>query len=211
MRIRQICAALALVLVCEVAAAQNVAPAPITQQSPFPSRGPKEGWLTVDNHDWQPYYLSINPSSKRMSISKNPNGGFLINSGQSVTVAVIKHGYKLNGDTGMNLEVKIREGEATKLDLNPFGPQGNTGLLGVATARDKVRSEVLFANYAPPPVVVTPAPAPVVVTPAPAPVVVQPAPVVVAPPAPYYGSGISFEYYSGGGWGDYGGVSFWYY
>lgn len=174
---------------------QPIVPVQVARATVMPSLYAKEGWLSVMNRDWIPYYLNIDFKRERMFLSKNPNGGALIQSGQNLILNIRKDGYKLYGDSGRGLEVKIREGETTTLSLEPFGVFGNSGLTGVAATRDKVRSEVLFNNYVPPPpVVVMPAPAPVVVVPAYPP----PPPVYYTRPPYYYRdrgwNGIYFEY-----------------
>lgn len=151
-----------------------VFPVEISVSSPYPPRFEKEGFLSISNRDWQPYYLSINLKDKRMFLSRVPNGGIAIQSGENVVLNIRKEGYKLYGDSGEKLTVKIRDGETTTLSLEPFGVFGNSGLVGVSIDRDNRRREVLFNNYVPtvvvqPPVVVQPAPPPVVVVPAPPP------------------------------------------
>lgn len=144
-----------------------ISPVAITSSSAYPPRFAKEGWVSFANHDWIPYYVNINPGSKRIFLSKFPNGGAAIESGSSLVVNLRKETYKMYGDSGEDLKVKVRENETTSVALNPYGVFGNSGLTGVSVDRDKVRSEVLFRNYAPPPAVV-----------------VQEAPVVVVPAAP---------------------------
>ncbi|MDR1613155.1 MAG: hypothetical protein LBT97_10310, partial [Planctomycetota bacterium] len=102
---------------------------------------------------------------------------------------VRREGYKLYGDNGNKLEVKIREGETTTLSLEPFGVAGNSGLNAIAVNRDKVRSETLFDGYVPAPVVVAPAPR-VIYRPA-------PPPVIIHEPRP----GFNFGFYYDGGRG----------
>lgn len=150
-------------------------PADIAISAAYPPRYDKEGFLSIHNRDWIPYYLSVNLKDKRMFLSKTPNGGILIQSGENRVINLRKEGYKLYGQSGEKLNVKVREGETTTLSLEPFGTFGNSGLTGVSTNRDNVRREVLFTNYVPP-VVVQP---PVVIQP---PVVVQPPMVVQQPP-----------------------------
>ncbi len=149
------------------AAGTPITPVAITMSSAFPPRYDKEGWLTISNRDWQSYYVNVVPGNKRIFLSKAPNGGMELHSGQSITLNLRKETYKTYGDTGRNLNVKVREGETTTLSLNPFGVFGNSGLTGVATDREKVRTEVLFSNYVPAPTIVVQEPAPVVVVPGP--------------------------------------------
>lgn len=156
-----------------------VMPVAISMTGAFPPRYDKEGWLSISNHDWMPYYILINQGDKRIFISRAPNGGIMVNSGQNVVVNLRKETYKMYGDSGNKLEVKVRENETNRLSLNPFGVVGNSGLTGVSTERDKVRSEVLFNNYVPAPTVIIQEPAPVIVVPPP------PPPVYYRPP--YYG------------------------
>lgn len=166
---------------------QPVFPVQVTLSSAMPPRYDKEGWVSISNRDWMPYYININAGDKRMFLSRNPNGGFEIQSGQNISVNLRKNTYKLYGDSGNKLEVKIRENEVTTLSLEPFGVFGNSGLTGVAVDRDKVRSEVLVNNY----------------TPAPTVIVERPPVVVVPPPAVYYrrhpynrhGGGFYFDFY----------------
>lgn len=144
--------------------------APIVSAGGYPPRYDKEGWLSISNHDWIPYYLNINQGDKRIFISKVPNGGMAVQSGQNIIVNLRKNTYKTYGDSGEKLEVKIRENETSSLNLNPFGVVGNSGLTGVAISRDKVRSEVLFNNYSPAPAVIVQEPSVIVVQPEPPPV-----------------------------------------
>lgn len=144
-----------------------VTPVAITNSTPYPPRYAKEGWIVFSNHDWSPYYLSYGGGNKRMFLSKFPNGGVEIASGSSVVVNVRKESYKLYGDSGEDLKIKVRENETTTVALNPFGVFGNSGLTGVSVDRDKVRSEVLFRNYVPAPQVVVVEEPPVVVVPGP--------------------------------------------
>ena len=181
-----------LVETVAVADGSPVVSVPIVSSMPYPSRYDKEGWVVVSNHDTSPYYLTVNQSSKRMFLSRFPNGGMTVESGQSVVINLRKETYKLYGDSGEDLKVKIRENETTTIALNPFGVVGNSGLTGTAVDRDKVRREVLFNNYVPPPAVV-----------------VQEAPVVVVPPPPppvYYHR--PYHYYGGGYRGPRHGNSF---
>lgn len=173
-----------------VADGSPVMPATVVGSGAFPSRFDKEGWLSISNHDWQPYFINIVPGDERIFISRHPNGGMVVNSGENVVVNLRKNTYKTYGDSGNKLEVRVREGETTTLDLNPFGVVGNSGLTGVARDRQRVRSETLFNNYAPPPtVIVQPAPPPaVIVRPAPPPVVIERRPPVIVVPGgpPHY-------------------------
>lgn len=150
-----------------VADGSPVVAVPIVSSTPYPPRYDKEGWAVFSNHDTSPYFLTINQSNKRMFLSRFPNGGITLESGQSVAVNLRKESYKLYGDSGEDLKVKVRENETTTVALNPFGVIGNSGLTGTSVDRDNVRREVLFNNYVPPPAVV-----------------IQEAPVVVVPPPP---------------------------
>lgn len=166
-----------------------VVPVDITMYGGHPSRYDKEGWISVSNHDLMPYYILIDQNDKRIFISRSPNGGMVVDSGQNVVVNVRKATYKMYGDSGNKLEVKVRENETNRLSLNPFGVIGNSGLTGVSTERDRVRSEVLFSNYVPAPAVV-----------------IQEAPVIVvpsAPPPPVFYGPPHRRYYRGGGGGAY--------
>ncbi len=155
-------------------------PASVVMSGSYPPLYAKEGWLSVSNRDWQPYFLLVDVQKKRMFLSRNPNGGVQIDSGQNVVLNIRKEGYKLYGDSGEKLTVKIRENLTTTLALEPFGVFGNSGLTGVATDKDKVRSEVLFYPFVPQPQTV--------IIERPAPVIVEPAPVYVVPgPRYYYG------------------------
>ncbi len=162
-----------------------ITPVAIVSSSAYPARYDKEGWVSISNHDWVPYYLNIDLGDKRMFLSKVPNGGVQIGSGQNMILNIRKEGYKMYGDSGNDLRVKVRENETTYVSLNPFGVFGNSGLTGVSTDRDNVRSEVLFNNYTPAPTVVVQEPS----------VIVQQPPVIVVPgprPPVYYRS---YPYY----------------
>ena len=170
-----------------------ITPVAIRIMGSHPPRYDKEGWLSISNYDWSPYYISINQGDKRIFISRAPNGGMAVDSGQNVVVNLRKETYKMYGDSGEKLEVKVRENETTRLSLNPFGVFGNSGLSGVAVDRDRVRSEILFNNYVPAPTVV-----------------VQEAPVIIVPSAPpppppvyYYGPGYRHRPYHRGDGGVY--------
>ncbi|MCL2000403.1 MAG: hypothetical protein FWG74_03130 [Planctomycetes bacterium] len=163
-----------------------VVPTEVAANAIHPALSSREGWLSISNHDWATYYLNINVDRKRMFLSKTPNGGAAVEPGQNVILNLRRHSYKLYGDSGRSLTVNVRECETTTLSLNPFGVFGNSGLSGVATDRNRVRSEVLFNAYMP----------------APAAVIVEQPPVYVVPAPPryyhhpyYYGP----HHYRGGG------------
>ncbi len=140
-----------------------VTPIPVAVSNAFPSLYAKEGWLSVANQDAIPYYLNVSPGNKQLFISRNPNGGYELAPGQNIVLNLRKETYKMYGDSGRELKIRVREGENTTLRLVPFGVVGNSGLQGVAQDRERVRSEVLFNNYVPqPPVVVVDQP-PVVI------------------------------------------------
>lgn len=160
-----------------------MSPVEIVEVGALPALYHKEGWLTVSNMDWESYYLVIDQAAERLFLSRQPNGGAEVPSGHSVSFNLRKESYKMYGDTGNDLKVKIREGEVTRVSLTPFGVVGNSGLRGVAQDREKVRSEVLFGNYVPAPTVV-----------------VQEAPVIVVPGPPHYyrphyGYGFGYRYW----------------
>ena len=161
-----------------VTAAGPVEPVLVTETAPLPALYAKEGWLTVANTDWETYFLAVDQGSKRLFLSRNPNGGMQVDSGQSIAINLRKETYKLYGDTGEDLKIKIREQEVTRLSLVPYGVVGNAGLKGVVQDRERVRSEILFANYVPPPTVV--------VQEVPTVIVQEPPPVIVVPGRPYY-------------------------
>ena len=144
-----------------------VTPLEIGISGAYPPLGDKEGWLSISNHDPQAYHLTADVREKRIFVSRHPNGGLLIGPGQSVVLTLRKEEYKLYGDSGRTLKVKVRENETTHLSFNPFGVQGNNGMTGVVVDRERTRSEVLFDMYAsaPPTIIVQEAPPPVLVTP----------------------------------------------
>lgn len=152
-----------------VAASQPVMPLRVTENASLPPRYDKEGWLSISNTDLRTYYLSVDAKAKRMFLSAEPNGGYEIPPGENRAINTRKEEYKLYGDSGSDLKVRVRESEVTRLSLVPFGVVGNSGLNGIVRDRERTRSEVLIANYVPVPQVV-----------------VQPAPVVVVPARPYY-------------------------
>lgn len=154
-------------------------PASVVVSGAYPALYAKEGWLSVSNRDWQPYFLLIDVQKKRMFLSRNPNGGVQIDSGQNVVLNIRKEGYKLYGDSGEKLTVKIRENLTTTLALEPFGVFGNSGLTGVATDQGKTKSEVLFYPFVPQPQTV--------IIERPPSVIVERAPVYVVPGPRYYG------------------------
>ncbi|MDR2390441.1 MAG: hypothetical protein LBE84_02010 [Planctomycetota bacterium] len=159
-------------------AGQAVVAVPASPPAAYPPRQDKEGWLAISNHDWIPYYVSVNVGDKRIFISRHGAGGAPVESGQSIALALRKEEYRLYGDSGRDLKIKIREGETTTLSFTPFGLAGNSGMTGVATDRERTRSETLFDMYTPPPAVIVQEPAPIII---------QEAPVYVVPgPPPYY-------------------------
>ncbi len=162
-----------------------IMPLDVTMSTAAPALGPKEGWLSIANRDWQAYFILVNYRDHRLTISRHPNGGVVVNPGENVILNLPKHTYKMYGDTGEKLEVKIRECLTTTLSLEPFGVVGNSGLTGIANDRGKIRSEVLFSPYVPV-----------------RQVIVEPAPVVVVPPPPppvryYYDRPYGYRYYYG--------------
>lgn len=174
-------------------------PVAITMTAAFPQRYDKEGWLSIFNRDWVPYYFNIDQGAKRIFVSRVPNGGIVVQSGENLPVNLRKEEYKLYGDSGRELKIKIRENESTSLSLNPFGVFGNSGLTGVATDRERTRSAVLFDAYVPtPPTVIIESPPPAVY--------VEPAPPVYVVPGPrpyyrpyHYGPGYYGPHNRGGG------------
>ncbi|MDR1518714.1 MAG: hypothetical protein LBU23_01025 [Planctomycetota bacterium] len=172
---------------------QPVVPLGITLIGAHPPRRDKDGWLSISNYDSTTYYLMVSESEKRIFVSRNPNGGLAVGPGRNEIINLRKHDYKLYGDSGRDLKVKIRKGETTSLSLNPFGVVGNSGIIGVAVDREKTRSETLFDVYSPPP--------PVIIQEAPAIIVQEPPPVYAVPvyPGPYFrhprgGGGFHFRY-----------------
>lgn len=161
---------------------EPVVPLPVTELEALPARYDKEGWLSVSNTDSTHYFLNIDVGAKRMFISRIPNGGCELPPGSGRAFNLRKETYKLYGDSGRDLKIRIRENEVTRLSLVPFGVVGNSGLTGVARDRERVRSEALFDNYVPPPAVI-----------------VHPVPTVVVPaPYPYYRYS-PYPYYRGRG------------
>lgn len=156
---------------------QPAGPVPVTEMAPLPSRYSKEGWVSVSNSGWESYYLLIDQRAKRMFLSQTPNGGVEIVPGQNIAQNIRKEGYKMYGNNGRSLQVKVREGEVTRVTLTPFGAPGGGGLTVSSQDREKVRSEMLFG------VIIAPAPA-VIVEPAPT-IIYEPGPVIV-PYRPYY-------------------------
>lgn len=154
-----------------------ITPVEVLDVEAFPSLYTKEGWLSISNQDWESYYLIVDQKAKRLFISRAPNGGMELESGRNRTLNIRKETYKIYGDSGRDLKIKVREGEVTRLSLVPFGVVGNSGLNGIVQDRERVNSERLFDNYVPPPAMV------IVREP---PVVVQEAPVIVVPGRPYH-------------------------
>jgi hypothetical protein len=158
---------------------QPVVPLDITLIGAHPPLRDKDGWLSISNYDSMTYHLLVSEGEKRIFVSRNPNGGLAVGPGRNEIINLRKHDYKLYGDSGRDLKVKVRKGETTSLSLNPFGVVGNSGLIGVAVDREKTRSETLFDVYSPPP--------PVIIQAAPAIIVQEPPPVYAVPvyPGPY--------------------------
>lgn len=163
-----------------------VVPLSISTVAAYPSLYAKEGWLSVSNQDYEAYFLNVDRGSKRIFISRVPNGGFEVAAGENIVINTRKETYKMYGDSGIKLEVKVREGETTRLQLVPFGVVGNSGLQGIVQDRERVRNEILFNNYTPPPAVVVVPERPVV---------------VVEPPVRYYYPSHRPYYRHRPGWG----------
>lgn len=148
------------------------APVPVMEMAPLPARYSKEGWVSVSNSGWESYYLQIDQSAKRMFLSQVPNGGVEIAPGQNIALNVRKEGYKMYGNNGRKLSVKVRENEVTRITLTPFGTPGGGTLTASVQDRERVRSEIVFG---------------MVVAPPPPAVIVESAPVFVHPAPMYYG------------------------
>lgn len=156
---------------------EPLGPTPITMTAQLPARYAKEGWISVSNTGWESYFMAVDQKAKRIFLSQTPNGGIEIIPGENVALNVRKEGYKMYGNNGKRLNVKVRENEVTRITLIPFGVPGG-GILNVSCQdRERVRSEILFGVFvtAPPAVIVEPAPA----------VIVEPAPVFIHP-GPHY-------------------------
>lgn len=161
-------------------------PIQVTEMAPLPARYAKEGWVSVSNSGWESYYLMVDQSAKRMFLSQVPNGGVEIMPGQNIALNVRKETYKLYGNNGRKLSVKVRENEVTRVTLTPFGTPGGGTLTASAQDRERVRSEIVFGM-----IMAAPAPA-VIVEPAP-PVFIHPAPVYV-PYRRYHGPSYGYGY-----------------
>ncbi|MCD8350818.1 MAG: hypothetical protein LUC93_09435 [Planctomycetaceae bacterium] len=117
------------------------------------------------------YCLIVDTKAKRMFLSQTPNGGVSIDPGQNIALNVRKETYKMYGQNGRELKVRVRENEITRITMMPMGAPGG-GLLTVsAQDRERVRSEILFGH----------------VMTAPSPVYIEPAPTVIVRPGPFYG------------------------
>lgn len=157
--------------------------APMGRSYSPPPLGRKQGWLTISNRDWQTYSIVVTGKDKIFVYRANQGqGGLVIPSGATMTIALEKETYDLYGNNSEKLKVKVREGRTTTLSLEPFGYTGNTGLMGVVNDGDKVRNEVLFDDYAPPVIIQQPPPTVIVNRPPPPPVIIQRPPVVVGRP-----------------------------
>ncbi|MCD8139953.1 MAG: hypothetical protein LUE17_09295 [Planctomycetaceae bacterium] len=175
-----------------VTVVEPAGPVPIMEMAALPPRYQKEGWVSVSNSGWETYYLVVDTDAKRMFLSQTPNGGVSIDPGQNIALNVRKETYKMYGQNGRELKVRVRENEVTRITMTPMGAPGG-GLLTVsAQDRERVRSEVLFGH-------VMPAPSPVIVEPAPA-VIVRPAPVYVPYHRRYYGPYRGHGFGFGYGW-----------
>ncbi|MCD8140371.1 MAG: hypothetical protein LUE17_11445 [Planctomycetaceae bacterium] len=167
------------------AAAADVRLAPLRHSYAPPHLGSRQGWLTISNRDWEDYTF-VESKRGRASLFRGRQpytGGVVIPSGTTITIAVEKDTWEIQGETGDRLKVKVREGRTSTVSLEPFGYAGQTGLRGISNDGDRVRDEILFESYARPQVVVRPAqPTVIVERPAPPPVIVRP-PVVVHRPS----------------------------
>ncbi len=154
-----------------VTVVEPAGPVPITEMAALPPRYQKEGWVSVSNSGWETYYLIVDQKAKRMFLSQSPNGGVSIEPGQNIALNVRKETYKMYGQNGRELKVRVRENEITRITMTPMGAPGG-GLLTVsAQDRERVRSEILFGHVVRPPT----------------PVYIEPAPTVIVRPGPVYG------------------------
>ncbi len=163
--------------------------APLGASYAPPSLGRKQGWLTITNRDWKPYTVSVMRKGRMSIVEGDLPHGTVIRSGNSVTIAVEKDTWDLIGSSGEKLECRVREGRTSTISLEPFGFVNNSGLRGVSNDGERVRTEVLFEAYAPPPAPIVVQRPPVIVQQPPVvvhqpPVVVQRPPVVVHAPPP---------------------------
>lgn len=167
--------------------------APIRSSYAPPGLGRNQGWLTITNRDWKDYTVTIMKKGKMAINEGAAYGGTVIRSGTSVTIALEKDTWEMYGSSGEKLKCKVREGRTSTINLEPFGYVNNSGLRGVSNDGDKVRSQTLIENYAPPPVIIERPPVIVerpVIVPAPPPVIVNRPPIIVnrphrpAPPPP---------------------------
>lgn len=160
-------------------------PVGIQEFAQLPPRREKEGWISFFNTSGESYFLSVDQKAKRIFLSRFPDGGFELPSGTNRAVNVRKESYKMYGDNGQDLKVRVREGETTRVTLHPFGTEGGGILRVTSQDREKVQEKFLFGRVVRGAAPVVVRPAPVVV--APAPMVVVPGPTVVVPgPPPAY-------------------------
>jgi hypothetical protein len=150
------------------AAHAEVRLAPIARTFAPPSLRRNQGWLTITNRDWKPYTVNITRKG-RMSLTPGViHGGTVIQSGNSVTMAMDEDTWEILGPSGQELGCRVREGRTSTISLEPFGAANASGLRGVSNDGLRVRNEILVPGYTPPP----------------PPVVVQRPPVIVHTPPP---------------------------
>ncbi len=167
------------------AAAAEVRLAPLRHSYAPPHLGRKQGWLSISNRDYEDYtFVETKKGRASLYRGRQPyTGGVVIPSGSTITLAVEKDTWEIQGETGDRLKVKVREGRTSTVSLEPYGYAGQTGLRGISNDGERVRDEILFESYVQPQVVVRPAPPTVIVErPAPPAVIVRP-PVVVGRPS----------------------------
>ncbi|MCD8351734.1 MAG: hypothetical protein LUC93_14090 [Planctomycetaceae bacterium] len=167
------------------ASAVEVRLAPLRQSYAPPPLRSKQGWLSISNRDWEDYTF-VESKKGRASLFRGRQpytGGVVIPSGATITIAVEKDTWEIQGETGDRLKVKVREGRTSTVTLEPYGYAGQTGLRGISNDGERVRDEILFEAYVQQQVVVRPAPPTVIVErPAP-PVVIARPPVIVNRPS----------------------------
>lgn len=148
------------------------------------------GMLSVTNRDWSDYTIIVRRGQDDMFIVRGrQRGGTVVPAGSTVAIPLPKENYKMVGESGKQVRIRINERETTAIVLTPFGRPGATGLRADVGNRGKMRSVVLFdeprgrirvISEAPPTIIAAPPP-PVIVAP-PGGVVYRPAPPPPPPP-----------------------------
>ncbi len=133
-----------------IADAPPLAPALLIPGYEFPGLYAGEGWFSVSNHDYQPYFIGVDMDKREITLTTIPVGGFAIADGESFVINIKAGDYKLCYEGAEPIAAHIEENNATTLSLYPFGVWGNNGLLAVLSDTVTTYSQILSSpNFFP--------------------------------------------------------------